>query len=176
MPESYRPPIAADEMEKKKKRTMSQTSGTNLARDNATVDRLLESKGGEVYSIGPDDSIADAVRLLRDKRVGALVVVDGEGALQGILSERDIVRKLAETPGQTLPQKVSENMTREVVTCAPEETLVSALRRMTAGRFRHMPVVEDGALKGMITIGDVVGYRLSEVEHEALQLKQMIVG
>ena len=92
------------------------------------------------------------------------------------LSERDIVRKLAETPGQTLPQTVAENMTRDVVTCGTQDTLVEVLRSMSEGRFRHMPVVEAGMLKGMVTIGDVVNYRLNELEHEALQLKQLIVG
>ncbi len=161
---------------KEKEKTVSQSTESNLSKDSATVGNLLRGKGNSVISIGPDDTIASAVTLLRDHRIGALVVVDDQGALQGILSERDIVRKLADTPGQTLPQTVAENMTHDVITCAPEETLVTVLRRMTKGRFRHMPVVEDERLCGMVTIGDVVNFRLTELEHEALQLKQMIVG
>ncbi len=157
-------------------KTVSQSSDSNISKDTATVSKLLEGKGGDVISIRPQDTIAAAVTILRDKRIGALVVTDAGGALQGILSERDIVRKLAETPGQTLPQKVEDNMTREVMTCSPDENLVAVLRRMNEGRFRHLPVVDDGRLCGMVTIGDVVNFRLNELEYEALQLKQMIVG
>jgi CBS domain-containing protein len=114
--------------------------------------------------------------MLRDKRIGALLVTDANGHVQGILSERDIVRKLAETPGQTLPQKVEENMTRDLKVCALDDTLIDVLRRMRDGGFRHMPVVEDEDLCGILTIGDVVNYRLKELEQEALQLKQLIVG
>ena len=145
-------------------------------KDSATVSKLLEGKGRELFSIKPDDTIATAVSVLKDRRIGALVVTDAGGALAGILSERDIVRKLAETPGQTLPQTVAENMTAKVETCAPDDALVDVLRRMTDGRFRHMPVVEEDTLVGMLTIGDVVTFRLREMEHEALQLKQMITG
>jgi CBS domain-containing protein len=159
-----------------REKTTSQSSDSNVAKDTATVSKLLEGKGGDVISIRPQETIATAVTILRDKRIGALVVTDAGGELQGILSERDIVRKLADTPGQTLPQKVEDNMTRDVMTCAPDDSLVAVLRRMNEGRFRHLPVVEDGRLCGMVTIGDVVNYRLNELEYEALQLKQMIVG
>ncbi len=174
MPSSYQAPMRGDAQDKK--RTMSQTVATNVAQDTATVARLLESKGSDVIAITPDDTLSSAVALLRDKRIGALVVTGAGGDLVGILSERDIVRKRAETPGQTLPQKVADNMTQSVETCAPGDTLVAVLRRMTEGRFRHMPVLDGERLCGMVTIGDVVQYRLREVEHEALQLKQMIVG
>ncbi|MEM9756513.1 MAG: CBS domain-containing protein [Pseudomonadota bacterium] len=147
-----------------------------MAKGAATVRRLIDGKNDTVHTIQPTETLGAAVALLRDHRIGALVVTDASGALQGILSERDIVRKLAETPGQTLPQTVAENMTREVQTCDPNEPLVEVLRRMSVGRFRHMPVVEDGRLCGIVTIGDVVNFRLTELEHEALQLKQMIVG
>lgn len=174
MPTSYQAPMRGDA--EQNKRTMSQSTDSNVAKDTATVRKLLAGKGGDIISIRPQDTIAAAVTLLKDKRIGALVVTDASGDLKGILSERDIVRKLAETPGQTLPQKVEDNMTQKVVTCSPDEALINVLRRMTEGRFRHMPVVEDGKITGMVTIGDVVNYRLNELEHEALQLKQMIVG
>lgn len=174
MPASFRPPVAADK--EAKPRTLTQTTETNLRQGDTKVADLLAKKGGACFSIKPEDTIATAVTVLRDKRIGALMVSDGEGTLKGILSERDIVRKLAETPGQTLPQTVAENMTANVVTCAPADTLVTVLQRMSEGRFRHMPVVENGKLAGMVTIGDVVNYRLAELEHEALQMRQMIVG
>lgn len=172
MPTSYQAPKRGDNP----KRTMSQSAESNLSRDAATVKTLMASKGGAVYSIGPAETLKAAVEMLRDKHVGALLVMDGEGNLKGILSERDIVRKLAETPGQTLPQTVEENMTAKVETCEPAENLDSVLKRMNKGRFRHMPVVENEEVKGMITIGDVVNFRLTQLEHEALQMKQMIVG
>lgn len=174
MPSSYQAPMRGDATPKK--RTVSQSVESNVGTDTATVKKLIAGKGDSIFSISPTDTIAAAVGILREKHIGALVVTGSDGGLVGILSERDIVRKLAETPGQTLPQMVEDNMTRDVATCAPQDTLVTVLRRMTEGRFRHMPVVDDGRLCGMVTIGDVVNYRLRELEHEALQLKQMIVG
>jgi CBS domain-containing protein len=174
MPASYRPPVKADLEEKP--RTLTQTVETNLKQGDTTVANLLSRKGGDTFSIRPQDTIATAVGVLRDRRIGALVVADDDGNLKGILSERDIVRKLAETPGQTLPQTVAENMTSNVVTCAPDDTLVSVLQRMSEGKFRHMPVIDNGKLAGMVTIGDVINHRLAELEHEALQMRQMIVG
>ena len=173
MPTSYQAPMAGD---KSKTSSSSQSVMTNAQKDTGRVRNLMDRKGRDTITINKEDTLAVAVTVLRDKRIGALVVVDGDGSLAGILSERDIVRKLAETPGQTLPQAVSDNMTRDVVTCGPDDLLVEVLRRMSEGGFRHMPVVEDGGVKGMITIGDVVNYRLTELEHEALQLKQLIVG
>lgn len=173
MPISYQAPKRDD---KKQKTTVSQSSQSNLATETATVQKLMDKKGKDIFTIRPRDTLAEAVVVLRDKRIGALVVTDENGEMRGILSERDIVRKLADTPGQTLPQTVEENMTSHVMTCAPGDPLITVLRRMTEGRFRHMPVIEDGRLAGIVTIGDVVNYRLNELEYEALQLKQMIVG
>jgi CBS domain-containing protein len=172
-PSSYQAPMRGDS---KEKRTVSQSVDTNLGSSKSTVAKILEKKGSDVYSVRPDDTVQTAVEVLRDKRIGALLVTDDSGAMIGILSERDIVRKLAETPGQTLPQKVDGLMTREVTTCDPSDALVTVLKKMTEGRFRHMPVMDNGALCGMITIGDVVNFRLNELEYEALQMKQMIVG
>lgn len=173
MPTSYQAPMRRD---KEKKTTFSQTKSTNLADAQGRVEVLLQGKTGDVYAIRPAQTLAEAVEILRDRGIGALVVTDVDGSLKGILSERDIVRKLADTPGQTLPRRVEEVMTAKVQTCAPSDTLVSVLQRMTEGKFRHMPVSDEGKLLGMITIGDVVIHRLRELEHEALQLKQMIVG
>ncbi|MGX9356154.1 CBS domain-containing protein [Roseobacteraceae bacterium S113] len=172
MPATYQAPRRADQQT----RTKSQSLASNTKGETATVERLITSKGNAVISIAPDDTLGTAVEALRDHGIGALMVTGEDGALKGILSERDIVRKLADAPGKTLPHKVSDIMTRAVETCTPDEELVSVLRRMTAGRFRHMPVTNGTRLLGMVTIGDVVNYRLTELEHEALQLKQMIVG
>ncbi len=173
MPTSYQAPMKGDD---DKKSWVSQSKQTNMATEPGNVSKLLENKGDVIFSIRPDQTLHEAVIILKEKRVGALIVTDEAGELIGILSERDIVRKLAETPGQTLPQKVEDLMTKKVEVCAPDETLISVLARMTNGRFRHMPVKRDGKLCGIVTIGDVVHYRLNELEHEALQLKQMIVG
>lgn len=174
MPSSYQAPMRQDA--ERKPKTVSQSTKSNLSNDTATVSKLLHGKGGSVFSVKPEDTLLSATKLLREKGIGALVVTGPDGDLQGILSERDIVRKLAETEDVSLQQTVDQNMTRKVETCAPDDTLVSVLRKMTKGRFRHMPVVDDEKLCGVITIGDVVNYRLTELEHEALQLKQMIVG
>jgi len=173
MPTSYRAPNRGDQTGHK---TVSQSTNTNLSTADAKVGDILGQKGNAIYSIRPQDTIGHAVEVLRDKRIGAVVVTDANGALVGILSERDIVRKLADTPGRTLPHKVEEVMTKDVQTISPDETLVSALQIMTKGRFRHVPVTDATGLIGMITIGDVVNHRLTALEHEALQLKQLIVG
>ncbi len=171
MPTSYQAPMRQD-----REAPGSKSQSVNLSEKNATVASILEGKGGDVFSIKPAETLGRAVEALRDHRIGALIVTDDAGALAGILSERDIVRKLADTPGQTLPQQVGDVMTSEVQTCTPDESLVSVLKRMTAGRFRHMPVVAEDKLVGMVTIGDVINHRLVQLEHEALQMKQLIVG
>ncbi|WP_109468412.1 CBS domain-containing protein [Albibacillus kandeliae] len=173
MPASYTPKTR-DSVEHEK--TNSQSLDTNLPAAQVTVRHVLDSKGRDLFWITPDTTVGKAVEVLRDKRIGALLVRDEEGILLGILSERDIVRRLADTPGRTLPQTVAELMSKEVQTTSPGESLVRVLRRMTDGRFRHMPVMEDGLLIGMISIGDVVNYRLTALEYEALKLKQLIVG
>lgn len=172
MPTSYQAPT-----QKVDAKTTSQSLETNTSVADARVSAILKKKNGEVFAIRPQETLGKAVELLRDKRIGALMVSDATGALVGILSERDIVRKLADTPGQTLPQKVEDVMTCAVQTCRADDTLVSVLRTMTDGKFRHMPVLDaQNKLSGMITIGDVVNFRLETLEHEALQLKQLIVG
>ncbi|MDO6584122.1 CBS domain-containing protein [Salipiger sp. 1_MG-2023] len=173
MPMSYQPHIKADDESDK---TVSQSLSSNVKVAEATVHHVLEQKGAEVVSTGPDNTIGEVVKVLRDRKIGAILVLDDSGAIVGILSERDIVRRLADTPGQTLPQTVKELMTKAVETCTPAEPLVRVLRRMTDGRFRHMPVMDHGELVGMISVGDVVNYRVTALEYEALQLKQLIVG
>ncbi|QEW24151.1 Arabinose 5-phosphate isomerase KdsD (plasmid) [Marinibacterium anthonyi] len=177
MPASYTPKTrdSARDSEGHEK-TSSQSLQTNLSVSQLTVGHVLASKGDDLFWIGPEDTVGKAVEVLRDKRIGALLVKNPQGELVGILSERDIVRRLADTPGRTLPQTVAELMSTKVQTASPGESLVSVLRRMTDGRFRHMPVLDAGQLVGMITIGDAVSFRLQALEYEALQLKQLIVG
>ncbi|NVO56256.1 CBS domain-containing protein [Rhodobacteraceae bacterium B1Z28] len=172
-PSSYQPPTRGDKAEAG---TYSQSVDSNLSHTHTTVAKLLEGKGDAVFSVRPNDTIHSVVNTLKEKRIGAVVVTDQNGTLQGILSERDIVRRMADTPGQTLPQSVQDLMTREVQSCTPEDLLNDVLKTMTEGRFRHMPVLKDGNLHGVITIGDVVHFRLNELEYEALRMKQMIVG
>lgn len=173
MPASYKPHTRDDEG---REPTRSQTVDTNLSASQATVQHVLDHKGTDVFWIQPDDTIASAVTVLRDKRIGALPVQSPQGDLVGILSERDIVRRLADTPGHTLPQTVADLMTPNPETCTVDDTLVKVLRRMTDGRFRHLPVTDHGNIVGMVSIGDVVNYRLQALEYEALQIKQLIVG
>ncbi|MDX1741978.1 MAG: CBS domain-containing protein [Ruegeria sp.] len=172
-PSSYQAPMRGD---KEDKTTYSQSTESNMSNSQTTVAKLLEGKGDAVFSVRPNETIQSVVNTLKEKRIGAVLVTDQNGALHGILSERDIVRRMADTPGQTLPQAVEDLMTREVKTCTPDDLLNDVLKTMTEGRFRHMPVLRDGNLCGVITIGDVVHFRLKELEYEALRMKQMIVG
>ena len=172
-PTSYQAPTRGDKAERT---TYSQSVESNMSHTLTKVSKLLEGKGDAIFSVNVGDTIADVVGVLKDKRIGAVVVTEAGGVMQGILSERDIVRRMADTPGQTLPQSVEDLMTKDVVTCTQDDTLTDVLKRMTEGRFRHMPVLSEGRLCGMITIGDVVNFRLKELEYEALRMKQMIVG
>ena len=172
-PSSYQPPTRGD---KAGTATRSQSVDSNMSQTQSTVAKLLDGKGDAVFAVRPNETIHSVVNTLRDKRIGAVIVTDQNGALQGILSERDIVRRMADTPGQTLPQSVEDLMTRDVQTCSPDDLLNDVLKTMTEGRFRHLPVLKDGKLCGIITIGDVVHFRLKELEYEALRMKQMIVG
>ncbi len=172
-PSSYQPPTRGD---KAGSTTYSQSVDSNLSHTQTSVAKLLEGKGDAVFSVRPNDTIHSVVNTLKEKRIGAVVVTDQNGTLKGILSERDIVRRMADTPGQTLPQSVEDLMTRDVQSCKPDDLLNDVLKTMTEGRFRHMPVLENDKLCGIITIGDVVHFRLKELEYEALRMKQMIVG
>ena len=140
------------------------------------VRQILGVKGGaDVVTISNAASIVDAVRLLSEKRIGAVVVTNDDGPV-GILSERDVVRELGRRGTGCLDDKVESLMTREMVTCKPDETADQVLQKMTDGRFRHMPVMEDGAMAGLISIGDVVKARLSELAMEKDALEGMIKG
>ncbi|CUH77102.1 CBS domain-containing protein [Tropicibacter naphthalenivorans] len=141
------------------------------------VQQILKSKGtGGIYTVPPGTSVGDAAKILSDKRIGTVVISsDGETA-QGILSERDIVRELANRGASCLSASVDDYMTRNLVTCTLGEKADDVLAKMTEGRFRHMPVVEGGKMVGLITLGDVVKARLSELAMEKDALEGMIMG
>ena len=141
------------------------------------VHQILRAKPvGKVTTVMPGSSVADAARLLCERRYGAVIVsADGETVL-GILSERDIVRDLGRRGATCLDDRVEELMTRNIIGCAPEDTADSVLERMTNGRFRHMPVLKDGKMVGIISIGDVVAARIAELAMERDALEGMIKG
>ena len=139
-----------------------------------TVAAILSRKGREVATTEARKSIGDAVAELARRKIGALVVTEGRDRMVGIISERDIVRALAQTGPAMMESTVGIIMTRDVVTCTESETVDQVMARMTHGRFRHLPVVKNSRLAGIISIGDVVKARIEEVEREARDLRQYI--
>jgi CBS domain-containing protein len=139
-----------------------------------TVKHILAAKGRNVISIEPMATLAAAVKTLAEHKIGALLVLGPDRRLVGILSERDIVRVLAEHGAQALEQPLSQVMTRKVVTCSQSETIGGIMERMTKGKFRHVPVVEQEQVLGIVSIGDVVKFRLQEIERESEALRDYI--
>ena len=139
-----------------------------------TVHNILSHKGSTVYTIEPTASIAYAAKSLADHGIGALVVTGAEGRTVGIISERDIVRALSARGGAALETPVAEIMTRKVMTCSRQDKLVDLMQRMTEGKFRHLPVIEEGRLVGIVSIGDVVKSRLEQMEQESNALRDYI--
>ena len=140
-----------------------------------TVATILKQKGGDVVSVQPDQTVADVVRVLAEARIGAVLVRTGDD-VQGLVSERDIVRGLAAQGASFLAQSAATAMTRKLTFCAPGDSVEQAMQAMTAGRFRHLPVRDEGRLVGMISIGDVVKSRIAEAELESQSLKQWIAS
>ena len=139
-----------------------------------TVRGILSRKGRDVTTIAPTATLAEAVKLLAEHRIGAIVVTGADARVAGILSERDIVRVLAERGAHVLDENVAGVMTRKVVTCAEGDTVANLMERMTAHKFRHLPVVEQGRLVGIVSIGDVVKQRVEEIEGESNALREYI--
>ncbi len=140
------------------------------------VASILKSKGKNVVTARPDAKIAEVVRELKDERIGALVVSEDNIEVLGIISERDILRGLADHGLDLLDMRVDKLMTREVFTCAPTDRTSILMAQMTDRRIRHLPVIENGALCGIVSIGDVVKVRLDEIESEANALRDYISG
>jgi CBS domain-containing protein len=139
------------------------------------VSQILRSKGDTVFTVAPSETIAAVAALLNSRRVGALVVLDAE-QVAGIVSERDVVRGLAEHGAAALRQPVSSIMTRDVLYADPGETVESLLSRMTDRRIRHLPVCQKDRLVGIVSIGDLVKWKINEVEAEAQDLKAYIAA
>lgn len=140
-----------------------------------TVSTILAGKGRDVVTIEPHASLGSVVRLLAEKRIGAALVLGADRRIVGIVSERDIVRVLAERGAAVLEEPVSQTMTRKVSTCNESETVSNIMERMTDGKFRHVPVVDDGRLVGIVSIGDIVKHRLHEMERESAELRDYIL-
>lgn len=141
------------------------------------VHQILKSKGDQgVITVKPGTSVSDVAKILAEKRIGTVVISNDGTTADGILSERDIVRELANRGAGCMSDKVEDYMTTELVTCSMGEDAVQVLNMMTEGRFRHMPVLEEGKLVGLITLGDAVRARLSELAMEKDALEGMIMG
>lgn len=142
-----------------------------------TVAAILKQKGSEAVTVvASDATLLDCVTVLADNRIGALIVSDDGQAIAGIISERDIVSAIARSGREVLDQPVASVMTRDVQICTMDERATQLLRRMTMGRFRHLPVVEDGRLRALVSIGDVVKFRVAEIEMEKGALEDMVRG
>ena len=140
------------------------------------VAQILKQKGRSVITVEPTQSLKDVTATLAKNRIGAVVVVDKAGAIGGIVSERDVVRALAAEGAAALSRTVQDIMTQKVFTCTPRDSEAYLMGLMTDNRIRHLPVIEDGKLAGMISIGDVVKFRIESIEQEAEQMKSYIAS
>lgn len=140
------------------------------------VNDILGKKSAAVITIGPDQTLHEASQLLAKHRIGALVVVDGDGRPVGILSERDIVREMATLKSEVVERKVHEAMTQDIVIGFPDDDLGYVSSTMTEKRIRHLPIMADDALVGIVSIGDVVKAQLDDVKYEARMLRQYITS
>jgi len=139
-----------------------------------TVASILADKGHDIVTATEADTIGDICRRLTEHRIGAILVTNADGAIVGILSERDIVKACARHGSAALDSSAADLMTREVITVTPDDTIATVMERMTAGRFRHMPVLKEGRIVGVISIGDVVKHRIAQAEREAEEMRSYI--
>ncbi len=139
------------------------------------VQHLLDNKGRDIISISPDASVLDAIKLMADKGIGALVVIDG-GDLRGIVTERDYARKVIIKGRASDTTPVADIMTADVITASSQQTVNECMEMMTSKRCRHLPVVDDGELVGMISIGDLVQAIIADQQEEIEQLEHYISG
>jgi CBS domain-containing protein len=145
----------------------------NLQEATMTVRAILDSKGHNILSVGPDAKLSTAIKLLAERRIGAVLVMTNQ-RIEGILSERDIVRVLAERGALVLEEPVHMVMTRKVVSCRQSDTVGALMEMMTSGKFRHLPVLEGDKVVGLISIGDIVKWRVKEFENEQEALRDYI--
>jgi CBS domain-containing protein len=140
------------------------------------VAHILRKKGSDVVTVSPTDSIQLIVDMLVRHRIGAVVVLDGKGNISGIVSERDVVRAMAGGMAGILGKSAADIMTEKVTTCEPGDSEADLMQLMTENRIRHLPVVSDGRLAGMVSIGDVVKFRIESIEREAEEMKTYIAS
>ena len=140
-----------------------------------TIKAILEGKGENIISVSPSDSVNDAVTLLAEKRIGAVPVV-ADGSVLGIFSERDVIYGLANEGASILARKVADVMTAPALTVSPESGVLAALSLMTRRRIRHLPVIREGRVVGVVSIGDLVKYRIDKIEAEASAMRDYIQG
>ncbi|KQT57521.1 MULTISPECIES: CBS domain-containing protein [unclassified Aureimonas] len=141
-----------------------------------SIKHILEEKGRQVFTMTPSSTLEEAARELSSRKIGALILTDDGGRISGILSERDIVRMIARNGADCLGQSIANVMTTKVVTCTEAMSIDEVMEIMTAGRFRHVPVEENGRLVGVISIGDVVKKRIEEAVQEAEQMRTYIAA
>ena len=141
-----------------------------------TVARIIAGKGRDVVTMQPHSTLRDVVDTLAAKHIGALIIADAGGRMQGILSERDVVRAIAKHGPDALEDPVSHYMTKNVVTASEEDTVLSVVGKMSEGRFRHMPVVAGDKLTGIVSIGDAIKYRLAQAEQEQSAMREYIAS
>jgi CBS domain-containing protein len=140
------------------------------------VSDILSQKGNAIFTVAPATSVAEVSQQLSARRIGSVLVLDVDGSVAGIVSERDLVKALARHGAKALELEARQVMTRDVVTCDPDDSIDRVMQTMTDGRFRHIPVVRRGELLGLVSIGDVVKARLEETQHETEALKAYIVA
>ena len=140
------------------------------------ISSILKGKGTEVVSVAPGDPVMAVARVLTQRGIGAALVRDAAGVMLGIISERDIVRGMANQGQGTTQLPAEQLMTRDLVTVTPQTSVNEAMELMTRHRVRHLPVIENGALVGLVSIGDLVKARIEEAEHEAAELKAYVVS
>jgi len=140
------------------------------------VSDILSQKGTIVFTVTPEASVAEIAQVLSARRVGSVLVLGDDGAVTGIVSERDLVGALATHGAQALALSAQHVMTRDIATCDPDDSIDEVMQAMTSGRFRHLPVVRSGELLGLVSIGDVVKARLEETRHETEALRAYIVA
>jgi len=139
-----------------------------------TVATIIAGKGRDVFTAQPHRTLQEAARMLAEHKIGALIITGADGSLKGILSERDIVRAVAAGGAGALGESVAAHMTSEVITCEEADLIGDVMEEMTRGRFRHLPVLREGRLAGMISIGDVVKQRIADSEAESRSLRDYI--
>jgi CBS domain-containing protein len=141
-----------------------------------TVANILEQKSKGVITLPPDCTMQQVLNLLHDKKIGAVVVAEGQDVIRGIVSERDIVRAIATKGADALAEPASKHMSSPVVTCSETDSIGTVMEKMTDGRFRHIPVERQGKMIGIISIGDVVKKRIEDAEREAAEMRNYIAS